>query len=570
MKIRGALFVVVLCTGSLLYASAPAPVAVRQLGFLSTEQSHPITKDLSTVMAKDIVAGLRLLHEVDRGVIEGFNKFVADYYDMMFTSYSRAVLGGHKCYLVGSGSSGRVGIDLAAKNKHVSVIDVMAGGDSALIRAREGFEDSEKDGADAIAAHGVGSEDMVILISASGSAFFNVGAGKAARAAGATVYSFCNSERVPEATGQLFTEHGVIPVTIDIGAQAITGSTRLQAATVAELCLGVLVLGLDPEEVRKQLEPGCQVIADNLSGIAAVVQAEAAIFSAPESNFRQVADETEAGYTTLLGGSNCIRSVVIDAVETAPTFSTNPPRRKTEVGKRAEFQTFLIAGVEERQAWHLLLGREINPACIKDVEEFLIAQAGLALRPTGAGNVVIGVAYDTYHHLLPTLRDAQARGARTVLIVLSGGCIDHTDAEAIDHKVFLEHMPTDDYGLIQTVMLKQVLNMISTGSMVLMEKVDGNSMIDTNASNNKLIDRASRLVEERFVRRGLVCPMEKSAIDSLVQEIRTNKKDYEARGLYTPSPVKIATTMIQRSVDFDAAVGLLSGCKEKLDVIFSV
>ena len=56
-------------------------------------------------------------------------------------------------------------------------------------------------------------------------------------------------------------------------------------------------------------------------------------------------------------------------------------------------------------------------------------------------------------------------------------------------------------GIIATMTLKQTLNLVSNGSMILMAKVDGNKMIDVAASNNKLIDRTIRLVQQSVARR---------------------------------------------------------------------
>ena len=67
-----------------------------------------------------------------------------------------------------------------------------------MIRAKEGFEDSEREGEKAVTAHHIGPKDSVILISASGSASFNVGFGHSAANLGAKVYYFYNSHEIPE------------------------------------------------------------------------------------------------------------------------------------------------------------------------------------------------------------------------------------------------------------------------------------------------------------------------------------------------------------------------------------
>ena len=74
---------------------------------------------------------------------EQFNK--KDYWPVRLLAQKKLLSGG-RCFLTGSGSSARVAIDIAAKSKNPNIIGVMAGGDSIFMRAKEGFEDSEKDG----------------------------------------------------------------------------------------------------------------------------------------------------------------------------------------------------------------------------------------------------------------------------------------------------------------------------------------------------------------------------------------------------------------------------------------
>jgi N-acetylmuramic acid 6-phosphate (MurNAc-6-P) etherase len=131
---------------------------------------------------------------------------------------------GGRVFLVGSGSSGRVGIDIAAKcgikfpTIKKQIEGVIAGGDSALIRAKEGFEDSEADGEAALKDYNLGPNDTVILISASGSASFNAGCGHFAANRDAGVYYFYNSNNIPMRTQRLFERkiNPVIPLCVDI------------------------------------------------------------------------------------------------------------------------------------------------------------------------------------------------------------------------------------------------------------------------------------------------------------------------------------------------------------------
>ncbi|MBM3184481.1 MAG: hypothetical protein FJZ64_04165, partial [Chlamydiae bacterium] len=451
------------------------------LGNTSTEQVHERTKHLSQMMQADPVKGLELLLHADNAVLSGFELFTSQIATLAPKLAEKMKAGG-RIFLVGSGSSGRMGIDIAAKcNKSALIQGVIAGGDSAMIRAKEGFEDSEADGATAMEALKLTSKDTVFLISSSGSASFNVGCGHFAANLGAEVFYFYNSKEIPERTQKLFsrTNNPVHPLELDIGAQAITGSTRLQGASLAEMCLGGLlgtaILHLEgkkeaeqyPLELFLKVREGNRQIRNNLEKIANFVQKEADVFLSPSANFRLLYDLKPQGYVTLLGDKSCLREILIDATETSPTFSMNPIRREKEVAsKREEFRAYLIDEKENRAAWKALLGREVNAADLADIDQFLLSskssgQHALTSRPTGAGNFVIGVAKVRSPSDAKDLSAllSQMKG-ETGMILLSRekGKLPSNIPPLTLH---LEGVPFDRFGIVETLLLKQTLNLIS-------------------------------------------------------------------------------------------------------------
>src|SRR5260221_6627171 len=116
------------------------------LGSTSTEQLHPLTKSLSQVMHKSVSEGLGLLLAVDEGTAEGLELFIPSIETLAPQLAERVGMGG-RIFLVGSGSSGRMAVDIAAKSSlvfpQVFVRGIIAGGDSALTRAKERIQDSE-------------------------------------------------------------------------------------------------------------------------------------------------------------------------------------------------------------------------------------------------------------------------------------------------------------------------------------------------------------------------------------------------------------------------------------------
>lgn len=575
------------------------------LGSASTEQLHPATKHLSQIMHKSVLNGMELLLTVDENVIKGLASFIPSIKTFAPVLAEKIGAGG-RVFLVGSGSSGRVGVDIAAKcnsrfpQAKEQVRGVIAGGDSALIRAKEGFEDSEAEGEAALKEYKVGPQDTVILISASGSSSFNVGCGHFSANQGAQVFYFFNSREIPSRTERLFdrTVNPVIPLCIDIGPQAIGGSTRLQGATLAEACLGSflatafylnqgeeLLAQRYPLELLSKMQVGIELIKSHLSCIQQFAQIEAEVFANPHSNFRQLKDITNQGYVTFIALEDSIREVLIDSTETSPTFSTNPIRRESEIDKkRAEFQAYLLGKESNNEAWKALLGREVYPLDKKDTQAFLLAceEEGVnayAKRPIGKGNFLIGVvkidgSASLPKNLLPVLAEAKKQGGATGLLVFCRGKFSEAQTkelrDAYDAVLVMENIPADAMGFSETMVVKQVLNLISNSSMVLMNKVHGNQMIDVRASNKKLIDRCIRLSKEIWNEYQPDCPLDDKTLYHYVAHVSAAKKCYEEKGIYTPSAVKLVLAMLalkKTPEDMQEVIEFLNKKQERIDWI---
>jgi N-acetylmuramic acid 6-phosphate etherase len=115
---------------------------------------------------------------------------------------------------------------------------VIAGGEAALLRAVENAEDSAEDGAQRIEVLGVGANDVVLGIAASGNTPFTVAAVKTARDLGALTIGIANNA----GTQLLAASHH--PVLIETGPEAIAGSTRLKAGTAQKVALNLFSTAL--------------------------------------------------------------------------------------------------------------------------------------------------------------------------------------------------------------------------------------------------------------------------------------------------------------------------------------
>jgi N-acetylmuramic acid 6-phosphate etherase len=576
-----------------------------RLGTTSTEQLNPITKTLSQTTHKNISAGLNLLLDVDENVIRGLEAFIP-IIELQAPPLADKIKKGGRVFLIGSGSSGRVAIDIAAKctlafpEIKQQIRGMIAGGDSALIRAKEGFEDSESDGKKALEEYKLGTKDTVILISASGSASFNVGCGQFSADQGATVLYFYNSKVVPTKTENLFNrnKNPVIPLCIDIGPQAIAGSTRLQGASLAEAGLGAFLtsaLYLNrgdedlarkyPHEIASKLRDGILLIRKQVNSLEKFVSQEKEIFSDPHSNFRQLKDLSNQGYVTFIALDDSMREVLIDSTETSPTFSTNPIRRESESHKkRAEFQAYLVKKNDNREAWKAVLGREIYQEDLQDTDAFLLSSKADGLnsyqnRPLGQGNFLIGVAklkefQQPPQEIMYPLEQAKKQGAQAGLLLICRGKLSKEQVDELrdfQNTLFIiENIPYEPIGLVETIILKQALNLISNGSMILMNKIHGNQMIDVRASNKKLIDRCIRLIKEIWNEYHPDLPLSDKELYHYIAHVAVIKKTYEEKGVYTPAVVKIILAMVslkKSPEDFQEVVDFLNEKQERIEWI---
>jgi N-acetylmuramic acid 6-phosphate etherase len=94
------------------------------------------------------------------------------------------------------------------------------------------------------------------------------------------------------------------------------------------------------------------------------------------------------------------------------------------------------------------------------------------------------------------LAEAKKRGAQTILLTCNPERPRNPDCDLEIDLATGPELLTGSTRLKAGTATKIALNIISTGAMIALGKVRGNLMIDVNASNTKLRDRAVRLVAE--------------------------------------------------------------------------
>jgi N-acetylmuramic acid 6-phosphate etherase len=154
---------------------------------------------------------------------------------------AKALKRGGRLFYVGAGTSGRLGVLDASecpptfRTPPELVQGIIAGGNRALWRSVEGAEDDVQAGAASITARRVSAADVVIGISASGTAPFVWGALGAAHRRRATTLLLCFNPhvRIPASM------RPTMVLAVDLGPEVLTGSTRLKAGTATKLVLNL-------------------------------------------------------------------------------------------------------------------------------------------------------------------------------------------------------------------------------------------------------------------------------------------------------------------------------------------
>jgi N-acetylmuramic acid 6-phosphate etherase len=188
-----------------------------------------------------------------------------------------ALNGGGRLFYVGAGTSGRLGVLDAAEcpptfgTDPLLVQGIIAGGDRAMFRSKEGAEDRAEDGAAAMDARKVGRQDVVMGIAAGGTTPFVRGALRRAKKLKArTIFLCCVKKTAAEPNADLI----IRPLT---GPEVLTGSTRLKAGTATKLVLNQITtlamvrMGKAYENLMVDLKATNQKLRDRAARIVAAL-----------------------------------------------------------------------------------------------------------------------------------------------------------------------------------------------------------------------------------------------------------------------------------------------------------
>ncbi len=216
-----------------------------------TEQRNPSSENLEKMSGRELV---QVFVEEEKFVQTALNAAAAEL-TRAIEIVAESLRNGGRLFYVGAGSSGRIGVLDASEIPPTFgvprelVQGIIAGGVTALSRSAEGAEDDETAGALAMDERQIKNSDVVIGISASGRTPFVLGAlARAKQLSAKTVLLTCNptvggGADAGQPRSLIAATVLDLMITLAVGPEILTGSTRLKAGTATKVALNIISTG---------------------------------------------------------------------------------------------------------------------------------------------------------------------------------------------------------------------------------------------------------------------------------------------------------------------------------------
>ena len=508
------------------------------LGFLPTEQSNPITATLEEDFRRSTLAGVQCLQRGDRQipitmrhVFAGrrFEKLVSSMVETLKAPKGRIIFSG-------CGATGRLSILLESMWRdffhrraaelspdEIKLADraasIMTGGDFALIRSVEFFEDFAEGGRRQAAALGVGEGDTFVAITEGGETSSVLGTLRYAVEHGAKCFLVFNNpadllrghlDRCREAID----DPRVTVLDIYCGSMSLAGSTRMQATTSEQLlgsCALEAALCRVLPRFAKETAPDYTVAFESLLAGLESPAGRAGLVKAIE--FEKGVYEKHGRITYL--ADKCMLDLFTDNTERSPTFML-PPLRSSRDRHLAQSWAFVKNPLHPtEECWSEMMRR--HPRCLdftsEDARSLGMPQRFIDEPPLIKYSDL--VTYMIGNEPAPERIEGYDRAAAVALtvgdrpreFVDAAGRLAAAWPERVDFHIGPVPMPSDAIWVNMEIAdspletwkhlaVKLAFNCLSTGTMAAMGRVAGNWMSWLSISNKKLIDRGIRLLVE--------------------------------------------------------------------------
>ncbi len=489
-----------------------ADAAEFHLGALPTEQAHPKTARLSELAKSDLPAAIQLFCDVEREAYEQIAPHL-EAIEALRDGIRATLASGRRVFLCGCGATGRLSLALEVlwrQQMHEGMRDrvrsFMAGGDYALVRSIENFEDHPDFGAQQLEDAGFRSGDLLIACTEGGETPFVIGATEraAAEAFGRMpFFIYCNPDEILRKTAHrsahVLDNPRIQKINLSVGPMAITGSTRLQATSVQMFAVGSALFSATGFTQTPPLDHSnfLKLIKDcDFLSLAPLIEAEAKIY--------------QSGETCLHVSRDHAISVLTDLTERSPTFSL-PPFENKHLAQNNYSWTYLEVPRTHSaaEAWEAVLLRSPRALQWPDyIERFGIS-------------IVNGFDFSEG---VETRRLQFVKNKPQHRYELRCGP-QHISLKLQNHEVRFPKAPS---LLLEHLFMKLILNLTSTLVMGRVGRYEGNVMLWVKSSNNKLIDRSLRYLKGLLDAEGLTPPSYEELTFELFEVLETLHPDEPA------------------------------------------
>ncbi len=439
-----------------------------KLGHLTTESFHEKTRQLSRDCKENVSQAIESLLSVDKDMV---NK-LKDKSDLCYDLSQRlhhVISDGGRVFLVGCGATGRLSLSLEFlyRQQYISdhVVSLMAGGDYALIKSVESFEDSEQYSIRMLEDEKFCSKDILIAITEGGETTFVLSAAEyAAKVSDHSPYVlYCNpdSELVEiERCRRVIENKNINKICLNVGAMGLSGSTRMQASTAQMFFVGCALLKMNCSK-NDFLSYYSHVLGEllelNTKALIELIEAESSLYLAN----RRVLYESS---------SDLAICVLTDTTERSPTFMLDSFERSHE-GAKSKVYLSLFNETNSKKAWESLLGREPRGLDWSDLKLSLTSDDIYKFD-------ISSKAKSRREHTEDEVFSFERKKETTYLH------FNQASQELFSGDLFSSHLR-----------LKVFLNIASTVIMGRIGRFESNVMTYVKPSNLKLIDRAVRYAQ---------------------------------------------------------------------------
>ncbi|MBU6154386.1 MAG: hypothetical protein KGP28_08815 [Bdellovibrionales bacterium] len=471
------------------------------LGHLPTEGFHPSTEFLSTLAKDDLETAIRVIQDIDLQAIDVV-KDALPLIRTLSTEIEDTLNSGSRVFLSGCGATGRLALALESVFRSIHagtplenrVQALMAGGDFALVKSVENFEDFPEYGKRHLLDLGFSEGDLLIAITEGGETPYVIGTvhGALSSSTRSVWFVYCNPKdllcETIQRSREVIENPRVNSLCLPLGPMALSGSTRLQAATSQMLAVGMALtrnffladLFLD-EYSKLEISPF----------LKPVIEWEAFAYL--------------GGAVVLYQTSTYPIAVLTDTTERSPTFSLIPFEKSNESRMPHSLCYLSIPDAHTAlESWRRILGRS----------------------PIGLDWPELPMRLDLDSILeFDFGREASERRRKRVLPkeqrILRFDGHHRTGELEFKSDVFdlriQSSLIQDPLG--EQIFVKMLLNTLSLLVMGRLDRYEGNVMTWVRASNGKLIDRTLRYLEKLIEKRGL-SPKSREELARLVFELQ--------------------------------------------------